>query len=180
MRARRLSCVTGRLWPVLAIVAAVGVGMVGTVPASAADSDPLPRPKGGAAAAAIDAYNAGVKLMVERRYGEARGRFEQALRLDDGLAEAHNNLAFSLRMIGLEHADLALRHYNRAIAVNPKLARAYMYRGVLLSQMRDLDGARADLARLRELDPALATRLAAAIERRAEGDGYEGLAPQFD
>ena len=158
------------------------VGLVGAcvAPTLAADSDPLPRPVAGPRRAAIEAYNDGVVFMLARRYGEAQARFEAALRHDEALAAAHNNLAFSLRMQGLQFAELALRHYDRALALDPKLARALMYRGALHAQMRDIERARADLARLFRLDPALAARLAGVIDERESGDGYDGLAPQVD
>ena len=76
-------------------------------------------------------YNAGVKLMKKGEFTEAQAKFEAALSANDGMAEAHNNLAYSLRKQGPDHFDAALRHYNRAIELDSKLAEAYMYRGVL-------------------------------------------------
>lgn len=145
----------------------------------AVESDPLPVPKGGARQRAVTAYNEGVKLMVDKRYAAAQQKFEEALAADDKLAEAHNNLAFSLRMQGALNRERALRHYNRALELKPDLARAYMYRAVLFTQMGDLARARADHARLRGLDPQLAARL----ERIMAGDGRDeddGLTPQYD
>jgi tetratricopeptide (TPR) repeat protein len=117
--------------------------------------------------------------MVDKHYAAAQQKFEQALAADEGLAEAHNNLAFSLRMQSALNRERALRHYNRALELKPDLARAYMYRGVLLAQMGDLTRARADHARLLALDP----QLAAMLERVLSGDGrddYHGLTPQYD
>jgi tetratricopeptide (TPR) repeat protein len=148
--------------------------------AHAVESDPLPVPEGGSRAQAVAAYNAGVKLMVERNFAEAQAKFEEALALHEALPEAHNNLAFSLRMQGAHNFERALKHYNRALELEPRLARAYMYRGVLFVQMGDLPRARADHARLLELDRELAAKLAVAIEEPASRDEYEGLAPQFD
>lgn len=143
------------------------------------ESDPLPVPKDGPRQQAIAAYNFGVKLMLERKFAEAQARFEQALALDERLPEAHNNLAFSLRMQGIHHHARAMRHYDRALALEPRLARAYMYRGVLHAQRGELDRARADHARLLTLDPALAEKLARAIEQPF-GEEYDGLGPQFE
>jgi tetratricopeptide (TPR) repeat protein len=143
------------------------------------ESDPLPVPKGGARQRAVAAYNAGVKLMVDKHYAAAQQKFEEALAADEQLAEAHNNLAFSLRMQGALNRERALRHYDRALELKPDLARAYMYRGVLFTQMGDLARARADHARLLSLDPGLAARL----ERVIRGDGRDegdGLTPQYD
>lgn len=156
------------------------IALVACAPAAwAVESDPLPVPKGGARERAVTAYNEGVKLMVDKRYAAAQQKFEEALAADEKLAEAHNNLAFSLRMQGAVNRERALRHYNRALELKPNLARAYMYRGVLFTQMGDLARAQADHARLRTLDPQLAARL----ERIMAGDGrdeYDGLTPQYD
>jgi tetratricopeptide (TPR) repeat protein len=148
--------------------------------AVAVESDPLPVPAGGPREKAVSLYNDGVKLMLEKRFREAQHRFEEALALEEHIAEAHNNLAFSLRMQGIENFKRAMRHYDRAIEINPKLAEAYMYRGVLLSQVGDGDRARADLRALRGLDAALAERLARYIGGSMEREERDGIAPQFE
>ncbi len=161
--------------------ALIAVALAGTSHALRADeSDPLPVPTGTPREHAVIAYNAGVRLLVEKRYAEAQAGFEAALALDERLAEAHNNLAFSLRMQGREHLARALRHYDRALELKPDLAQAYLYRGVLFTQMGDLTRARADYERLRSLDRHRAAQLEAAIERRAAGDGSAGVAPQYE
>lgn len=118
--------------------------------------------------------------MVEKRYTVAQRKFEEALAADEQLAEAHNNLAFSLRMQGPANAQRALKHYDRALQLKPDLARAYMYRGVLYTQLGNLDRARADHGRLLTLDPALARKLEAVIARRASDDGGAGLSAQYE
>jgi tetratricopeptide (TPR) repeat protein len=158
---------------------AIGLGFsVGT--ARAVESDPLPVPKGGARERAVTAYNDGVKLMVEKSYAAAQRKFEEALAADERLAEAHNNLAFSVRMQGRENFARAMRHYDRALELKPDLAQAYMYRGVLFTQLGDLVRARADHARLLTLDPGLAAKLEAAIAGRPAAGGNDGLAGQYD
>jgi tetratricopeptide (TPR) repeat protein len=161
------------------IVTLVAV-VLAAAPAAAVESDPLPVPQGGARERAVLAYNAGVKQMLEKRYGAAQQSFEDALAADEGLAEAHNNLAFSLRMQGPANFPRALKHYNRALELKPDLARAYMYRGVLFTQLGDLAKARADHARLLALDPGLAAKLEVVIQGRGATDGYEGLSAQYD
>jgi tetratricopeptide (TPR) repeat protein len=159
---------------------ALAIALVASTPAAwAVENDPLPVPKGGARQRAVTVYNEGVKLMVDKRYDAAQQKFEEALAADEKLAEAHNNLAFSLRMQGAHNRERALRHYDRALELKPDLARAYMYRAVLFTQMGDLTRARADHDRLRALDPQLADRL----ERIMAGDGrdeHDGLTPQYD
>lgn len=146
----------------------------------AVESDPLEVPKGTPRERAIVAYNDGVKLMLEKRYAAAQARFEEALARFEGLAEAHNNLAFSLRMQGPQNFERALRHYDRAIELKPDLAVAYMYRGVLFTQQGDLKRASADHARLLKLDRNLAAKLEAVIVNRVVREGNEGLAAQYE
>ena len=148
--------------------------------AVAVESDPLEVPKGTPRERAIVAYNDGVKLMLEKRYPAAQARFEEALARFEGLAEAHNNLAFSLRMQGAHNFDRALKHYDRALELKPDLAVAYMYRGVLFTQQGDLKRASADHARLLRLDRDLAAKLEAVIVSRVMRDGNEGLAAQYE
>ncbi|HLB13316.1 MAG TPA: tetratricopeptide repeat protein [Burkholderiales bacterium] len=157
-------------------------GLVLIAPAAGAvENDPLPVPKGTPREHAVAAYNDGVKLMLDKQFAAAQQKFEEALRLHNTLAEAHNNLAFSLRMQGAHNFDRALKHYNRALELKPTLAQAYMYRGVLFTQMGDLARARADYAKLLALDDKdLAAKLEAAIAGNSGRDGYEGLAPQYE
>jgi tetratricopeptide (TPR) repeat protein len=148
--------------------------------ASAVESDPLPVPKGTSREHAVTAYNDGVRLMLAKQYPAAQQKFEEALRQDNALAEAHNNLAFSLRVQGARNFDRALQHYNRALELKPGLAQAYMYRGVLFTQMGNLDRARADHAQLLVLDKGLAAKLEKIIDNGAGTDGYDGVAPQYE
>jgi tetratricopeptide (TPR) repeat protein len=160
------------------IVLAMGLSL--SAPgAGAVESDPLPVPDGGPRQRAVAAYNAGVKLMVDKRYAAAQQKFEEALAADETLAEAHNNLAFSLRMQSAANRERALKHYNRALELEPKLAQAYMYRGVLFTQMGDLTRARADHATLQGLDRDLAAKLEKVIAGAGRDDG-DGLAAQYD
>lgn len=141
-----------RAWWLAAALIAAALALC-AARAGAVESDPLPVPKGGARERAVAAYNEGVKRMLEKRYGAAQQKFEEALAADERLAEAHNNLAFSLRMQGPTNFTRALQHYDRALELRPDMARAYMYRGVLFTQLGDLARARADHARLLALDP---------------------------
>ena len=157
---------------------AIGLG-VSAPPARAVESDPLPVPTGGPRERAVTAYNAGVKLLLDRKYADAQKKFEEALAADEELAEAHNNLAFSLRMQSVANADRALKHYDRALQLKPRLAQAYMYRGVLFTQLGDLARARADHAQLLKLDRAMAAKLEKVIAGGGRDDG-DGIAGQYD
>ena len=147
--------------------------------AAADEAAPLPAAKGTPREKAIAAYNDGVKLMLDKRFAQAQQRFEDAILLDETLAEAHNNLAFSLRMQGPHNFGRAHAEYRRALEINPRLAQAYMYRGVLNAQSGDMDAARADLATLRGLDAALAAKLEKAIAETSRDD-RDGLAGQVE
>ena len=141
----------------------------------------LQAPKGTPRERTVSAYNEGVTLMRDKHYAAAQEQFEQALAFAEALAEAHNNLAFSLRMQGTHNFERALHHYNRALELKPDLARAYMYRGVLFTHMGDLARARADHAKLLALDQELAAReLEGIIAGTGRRDAYDGLATQYD
>lgn len=145
----------------------------------AVESDPLPVPKAGPGASAVNLYNDGVGLLLQRNFAGAQRKFEAALALDEGLAEAHNNLAFALRMQGRHNFAASLAHYDRAIALKPGLAQAYMYRGVLFTQQGDTARARQDLERLRRLDAKLAADLERVINGADAGEDRGGIASQY-
>jgi Flp pilus assembly protein TadD len=108
---------------------------------------------------AVKLYNEGVQLMRAKQFAQAQLKFEQAVKADPGFAEAHNNLAFTLRKQGPANFQKSLTHYNKAIQLKPTLAEAYMYRGVLYTQMGRNADAEADLATLKKLNPSLAKEL---------------------
>jgi tetratricopeptide (TPR) repeat protein len=119
---------------------------------------------------AVAAYNEGVSLMKAKQFGRAEAKFEQAVKQDPGFAEAHNNLAFCLRKQGSQNFQKSLEHYNKAIALNPKLAVAYEYRGVLYMEMGRKADADKDLATLKKLDPHLAGELESYMKTGKEGE----------
>jgi tetratricopeptide (TPR) repeat protein len=163
------------------IGALLGTAMLLLASGAVADeSDPLPAPKGTPRERAISTYNEGVTLMRAKHYAAAQEKFEQALGLDEALAEAHNNLAFSLRMQGTHNFERALHHYNRALELKPDLAQAYLYRGVLFTHIGDLDRARTDHARLLGLDQELAAKLERIIGGTGGRDENDGLTAAYD
>jgi Flp pilus assembly protein TadD len=166
-----------RLWIGVLLVAAM---LLRSPAAPAVESDPLPAPKGTPRERAISTYNEGVGLMRAKYYVAAQEKFEQTLALDETLAEAHNNLAFSLRQQGTHNFARSLQHYHRALELKPDLAQAYMYRGVLFTQMGDLDRARADYEQLLRLAPELAARLEHIIAGADEHDAYDGMVGAYE
>jgi tetratricopeptide (TPR) repeat protein len=124
----------------------------------------------------VAAYNQGVELMQEKQFSQAQKKFEQAVKLDPSFAEAYNNLAFTLRKQGTANYQKSLTLYNKAIELKPKLAEAYMYRGVLYTQMGRKADAQADLATLKKLNSALAKELEEFFETGKEEDYLYGAA----
>jgi tetratricopeptide (TPR) repeat protein len=125
---------------------------------------------------AIKAYNEGVDLMKAKRFAQAQAKFEEALKGDPNLAEAHNNLAFVLRKQGSQNYQLSLGHYNKAIQLKPKMAEAYMYRGVLYEIMGRKAEAQADLAVLQKINRRYAKELEQFIKTGKEDDELYGAA----
>ena len=123
----------------------------------------------------VSQYNSGVKLMQKGNYEKAAEKFEAALKKNPDMAEAHNNLGYSLRKQGAGNHERALSHYNRAIELKPDLAEAYMYRGVLHALMGNEKKALEDHSKLTRLDRRLADALQAAIASGEEPDGLDGL-----
>lgn len=109
------------------------------------------QPKESTEANDSDLFASGTEKLLTGDYAAAEKDLRAAVAADEKNAGAHNNLAFVLRKQGSVHFDEALKHYNRAIELNDKLAEAYMYRGVLYQAMGKKDLALADHAHLLEL-----------------------------
>ncbi len=139
-------------------------------------SQPIPEPTVKKTTSTVDAtaiYNQGVALMHEKRYAAAIADFEAAVKAKPDFAEAHNNLAYCLRSEGPAKYSEALDHYNKAIQLKPNLAQAYEYRGVLFVRMNRMGDAQKDLAKLKQLNPKLASQLEYAINNKGqEKEGY--------
>ena len=107
----------------------------------------------------VKIYNKGVKLMLDKKFAKAEKQFREALDINERFAEAHNNLAYTLRKQGADNFDEALMHYNRAIELNPNLAEPYMSRGVLYIQMGNKSLALQDHEKLLAMGSPLAEEL---------------------
>src|SRR5580700_6508150 len=127
----------------------------------------------------ITIYNQGVELMLAKRFPEAQAKFGQAIKENPRFAEAHNNLGYTLRKQGAANYQKSLEQYNTAIELKPKLAEAYMYRGVLYTEMGRKIDAQADLAALQKLNPQLAKELAEVIKTGKEEDRFYGLSSKL-
>jgi tetratricopeptide (TPR) repeat protein len=93
---------------------------------------------------------------------------------DPGFGEAYNNLAFTLRKQGSANFQKSLAYYNKAIQLKPKLAEAYMYRGVLYTQMGRKADAQADLVLLKKMNGHLAKELEQFMQTGKENDELYG------
>lgn len=148
--------------------------LAATSAAHAAGSKPKTEP-----GEAYKVYNEGVDLMLKGDFPAAAQKFEQALKTKKDFPEAHNNLGYSLRKQGKEHYAQALEHYNQALELNPKLAEAYMYRGVLFVLMGDEEKAKADHAKLVDLDRELAEALMQVLATGKEPEGNAGVSKRW-
>ena len=128
----------------------------------------------------IKIYNKGVKLMLDKKFVKAEKRFREALEINERFAEAHNNLAYTLRKQGAGHFDEALMHYNRAIELNPNLSEPYMYRGVLYVQMGNKSLALKDHEKLLAMDSPLAEELEYVVinGNEKEPEQFFGVSPK--
>lgn len=95
--------------------------------------------------------NIGVSLHALGRYTEALGSYAQALELDPGAAEAHNNAGNALQALGRHEESLA--YYDRAIAANPGYLLAHNNRGNALKAIARYRDAIASYRRALEIDP---------------------------
>jgi tetratricopeptide (TPR) repeat protein len=146
------------------------------VPAFAAPSSPPPSSSGGQGESArparrpveITFYNDGTLLLFRKEWADAQQQFEAALAIDERMAEAHNNLAYVLRQQGETHYPAALEHYNRAIALKPRMAEAYMYRGALYALSGRAELARGDYDTLVKMKSKLAPHLRKIIDTGKE------------
>lgn len=107
----------------------------------------------------LKSYNKGVDLMRDKEFAGAEKQFRKALAEKERFAEAHNNLAYTLRKQGPDHYNEALMHYNRAVELNPLLPEPYMYRGVLYVQMDNKTLALKDHQKLLDMGSPLASEL---------------------
>jgi tetratricopeptide (TPR) repeat protein len=127
-------------------------------------------------------YNAGVALMMDKKFINAEKKFRKSIALNERFAEAHNNLAYTLRKQGPVHYDEALKHYNRAIALKPGLDEPYMYRGVLYVQMGKKSLALEDHSTLAARKSPLAEELQYVIKngREKEPEQFFGVSRRID
>ena len=128
-----------------AIVAAALLGFVAWPPA-AATADPLVEDK----AAAFDPEFAAGRAAIEAKQWETaiRALSSAALR-DTRNADIQNYLGYAYRHTG--QMDLAFKHYERALELNPRHRGAHEYAGEASLMVNDLPKAEAHLAALEKI-----------------------------
>jgi tetratricopeptide (TPR) repeat protein len=78
--------------------------------------------------------------LFEGRYSEAIAAYQAVLKRDERNVDAMTHLGLIVAVGG--HADSALETFDKALAIDPKYAPAYLYRGqVLYEQKQDYPGA---------------------------------------
>jgi lipoprotein NlpI len=103
---------------------------------------------------------------AKKRFGKARGKFEEAVKLDPDYFEAWNMLGFSARQSGDLKASFAA--YDKCLAIKPDYDEAHEYRGEAYLMSGQIDLAKQELAWLKAEGSDEAEELAEAIEK-AEG-----------
>lgn len=142
---------------------------------SAAPSEPKEVPEKKAKPAEVVAFDKGYALLKKKKYSQAQAYFEKAIKLKAKFPEAHNNLAYVLRKQSSENFALAEKHYNIALAQNPKLSQAYAYRGTLYTLQGEIEKAEKDFQTLLTLDKKLAKELRAVIDSKTDDKAKKGF-----
>ena len=114
-------------------------------------------------AALADAYNAlgGFDALASKdAFPAAREAAEKALKLDEGLAEAHSALADVKFSFDWDFPS-AQQEFQRALAINPSYADAHQTNGYYLTAMGRFEEAHREMKRALELDPLSLEKTAA-------------------
>ena len=106
-------------------------------------------------------YRATSNDKARREYEKAVDEFKEALVLQPEMVEAHNNLAYCFRKLGM--IEESLRQYKRALVIDSSYALAREYLGETYLAMGDLEMANMQHAWLVEHKSVYADTLAQAI-----------------
>ena len=94
-------------------------------------------------------YAAGKRAVDKKNWADAARLFERAESRYPDNADLQNSLGFSYR--NLKQFDLAFKHYERAIALDPRHRGAHEYIGEAYLMTGDLAGAEKHLAALKQI-----------------------------
>ena len=95
--------------------------------------------------------NIGVALSAMGRHDQAIEHFEEALSIDPGYEEAHNDWGLALAAKGMLRE--AMEHYAKALAANPRFTAAHNNMGIAWARIGDHDRAISCFSRALAIDP---------------------------
>lgn len=130
---------------------------------------------------AYESYNEGVKALSEGNTALAEQKAREAIRVEPREGKFHGLLGQSA--MHQEQDQAALRHFDKAIELNPQYFEHYVYRGALRQQAGNLAGARQDLEQSNQLLPTAIAHemlgdIAAQQGRRNEAAQHYQIAAQ--
>src|SRR5260370_2528734 len=108
--------------------------------------------------------------MQANQFVNAQAKFDEAVKLISFLMKRRPPRSTLFPNTTLFRSQLSLGHYDKAIQLKPKLAEAYMYRGVLYAIMGHKAEAQANLAVLQKMNPRYAKELEEIIKTPKETD----------
>jgi len=130
--------------PALALALALAAATLAPTAARADASESAPRP-----AASVDDYAIGKKAIERKDWTAAIAALEKAAARNPNDADAQNLLGYANRKLG--NMDAAFKHYDRALALDPKHLGAHEYLGEAYLMVGKPDKAREQLAALQKL-----------------------------
>ncbi len=166
---------TGRILPVVALLAVIGIGFGKAAVAADADRDACKTARGDAAIAACTKaieskkYNAkkfrrtlsllytnrGVEYEIKKEFDKAVADHNEAVTIDPKNWAAYNNRGNAYA--GKQDYTRAIADYDEAIKLNPKYAEALYNRGLAKRNNGDWNGGEADIKQAQELQPGIGT-----------------------
>ena len=119
----------------------------------------------------------GLCFYLQDNLGEALGSYQESLELAEKIQDEKGIVA-NLNNIGLVYAekgdyDTAIRDFNKAIELDPKLAQAFYNRGLAYVNKKDYALAIRDFTRAIELDPSFAMAFCNRGTAYADNGGYD-------
>jgi tetratricopeptide (TPR) repeat protein len=148
---------------VRALVAWLGLVLLGAAPAAADMTPAPPRSKMPPAPSAEQEYRRGAAATRAKEWSVAAAAFGKAVEMKPDYAEAWNGLGYALRNQG-KYPE-SLKAYDEALRLRPDYPDALEYLGEAYVKLGRLDDARRVLDRLKPLDAERARELSEAIAK---------------
>ena len=164
---------TGRIFPVIALAAVMGVGFCKVALAADDDRETCKTASGSSAIEACTRAigskkykakkykrtlsllytNRGVEYEIKKEFDKAVADHSEAIKVDAKNWAAYNNRGNAYS--GKRDFEHAIADYNEAIELNPKCAEALYNRGLAKRSKGDWAGGDADIAQARQLQPGI-------------------------